>query len=217
MFVGALNKTRIGQPDKEAISLFASCTRPLPYDESIIPTRMYPVRATVDEENQKQFNALSTPVHQYIAVDTQSRTDWNAPDLRWMLKDLQAQSLVRMRVGAQVMLLTNLDVKDGLVNGSRGVVTSFVSTEEAKAQLTNQIRMRGGQGEDSTAHEELRTFSKGDDSLEYPKVLFETNSGKREVSFSTNGKQLTYRLLSRRICGHFSWDGICLYRESRSR
>jgi len=181
VFVAALNKTRIGKPDSEVIDLFQGCSRPLPDDESIIPTRMYPVREIVDLENTKQFNALSTPIYDYTAVDTQTPLDRYDRDLRWVLKDLQAQSKVRMRVGAQVMLLANLDVKDGLVNGSRGVVTSFVSTEEAKQYAAYQFWSRGGQGDASVAHAELDQFSEGDDSFEYPKVLFETNTGKKEV------------------------------------
>jgi len=168
-------------PDREAIDLFSGCTRPLPNDDSIVPTRMYPIRKIVDEENTKQFNALSMPIYDYTAVDTQTQTDGYTPNLKWVLKDLQAQSLVRMRVGAQVMLLANLDVKEGLVNGSRGVVTAFVSTEEAKQQATAQFWSRTGQGDDSIAHAEIDQFSGGDDSLEYPKVLFETNNGKKEV------------------------------------
>jgi ATP-dependent DNA helicase PIF1 len=36
-----------------------------------------------------------------------------------------AKSELQLRIGAQVMLLCNMDVENGLVNGSRGVVTEF--------------------------------------------------------------------------------------------
>ena len=49
--------------------------------------------------------------------------------LRYMLKDCQALPKQELKVGAQVVLLQNLDLKQRLCNGSRGVVVDFVSMD----------------------------------------------------------------------------------------
>lgn len=41
---------------------------------------------------------------------------------------------LELKVGTQVMLVTNLDVPLGLVNGSRGVVVGFVGQSELLAE-----------------------------------------------------------------------------------
>jgi hypothetical protein len=63
---------------------------------------MYPIRKLVDEENSLQFDQLKTPIHVYTAVDMQSSPD-GTPDLKSVLKDLQAPMGLKLRVGAQVM------------------------------------------------------------------------------------------------------------------
>lgn len=139
---------------------------------------MYPIRALVQTENSKEFEALNTPIHIYSSIDTQSSME-NTPDLTNVLNDLQATRGLRLRVGAQVMLLANLNVTEGLVNGSRGVVVEFVSLEEALLHIQLQATMRGTIGDEAVT--ELRLFTRGNDNMRFPKVLFETKDCTREV------------------------------------
>jgi hypothetical protein len=79
------------------------------------------------------------------------------------------------------MLLANLDVKGGLVNGSRGVVTGFVSAAEAKEEVTRQSSLRGRDADDSGEMAALQRFLRGDDEMQFPRVLFETKNRTKEV------------------------------------
>jgi len=49
--------------------------------------------------------------------------------------------MLSMKVGAQVMLIKNLDVEIGLVNGSRGVIIRFTETELPVVEFRNGIKM----------------------------------------------------------------------------
>jgi hypothetical protein len=145
---------------------------------------MYPIRALVLEENAREFDALRTPIHIYSAIDSQSNPpDYYPGDMKGVLNDLQASAGLRLRVGCQVMLLANLDTKGGLVNGSRGVVTGFVEGKEAEAEITRQAVLRGMKdGDESHELAVLQRFTKGDESMEFPRVLFETKKETKEVS-----------------------------------
>lgn len=79
------------------------------------------------------------------------------------------------------MLLANLDVKGGLVNGSRGVVTGFVNATEAKEEITRQSLLRGRDGDDSGEMAALQRFMRGDKTTQFPRVLFETKNRTKEV------------------------------------
>jgi ATP-dependent DNA helicase PIF1 len=177
-FVTALNKARLGKPDTNTLRLFNACQRPLTHMLEIKPTKMYPIRALVQNENSREFEALDTKIHIYTAIDEQSSPDQNTPDFTSVLNDLQATKGLRLRIGAQVMLLANLGVTEGLVNGTRGVVTGFAGMEEALAYAQLQGALRGKGDE---AGDEVRGFARGQD-MEFPRVLFETKDTTKEVS-----------------------------------
>jgi len=182
VFVTALNKTRLGKPDPATLKLFEQCRRPLGHDANIKPTKMYPIRALVQEENIREFEALKTPIHTYKAVDNQICPDNFSKDMLHVLKDLQAANEIKLRAGTQVMLLANLDVKDGLVNGSRGVIVDFVSYREALDYLVNQAKTRGASSkEESKGVAELNAFVGANTKINLPKVLFETKNTTKEV------------------------------------
>lgn len=94
----------------------------------IRPTLLFSRKVDVERINQEGLAALTGPRHTYkietlggagVAADrlqkAVARLDKNAP---------YVEELV-LAEGAQVMLIKNQNVADGLVNGSRGVVTGF--------------------------------------------------------------------------------------------
>ena len=78
----------------------------------------------VERINQHEFGKLSTDIVTFVEYCTGNPTH---------VKALQDNSPVparlELRVGCRVMLCKNIDVSQGLVNGSIGVVTSFVKVD----------------------------------------------------------------------------------------
>lgn len=91
----------------------------------IKPTRLYSHRASVDEENTLQLNRLEGAIVKYVARDTGQNKEVAE-------KNFLVPTELSLKVGAQVILLKNLDPPH-LVNGSRGVVLRF---EKATSSTT---------------------------------------------------------------------------------
>ena len=66
---------------------------------------------------------FSGEVHTFLSVDSDSNLSHILDNQTPVL------SKIDLKVGAQVMLMKNLDVARGLVNGARGVVISFKSSQ----------------------------------------------------------------------------------------
>lgn len=79
--------------------------------------------------NERCFDDLNTDIHMFTAV-----TGGAQPHL---LDQCPAEKEIALRVGSRVMLLKNLDQRAGLVNGSVGVVTSFVEAAMVSRDLLN--------------------------------------------------------------------------------
>lgn len=94
-------------------------------DDGIQPTRLYPFRKEVAQENMLQLNKIPGRVHVYTAVDT------GEPYYRdQLLNNSPAPTILELKINAQVMLLKNLSFEDQLVNGSRGVIVGFSERRE---------------------------------------------------------------------------------------
>ena len=83
--------------------------------------RLFAYNESVDNYNMTALNKLPSEPVEYKAND-EGRDIY----LKQLQKNCQAPSILTLKVGAQVMLLKNLSVGTGLVNGTRGVVDSFV-------------------------------------------------------------------------------------------
>ena len=93
------------------------------------PMKIFPTRIMVQRENEKRLAALPGPVLTVEAVDCfrQDRVQ-HVPRDRSML-ECRFDTTLQLKRGAQVMLLVNLDLDAGLVNGSRGVVVDWTQPD----------------------------------------------------------------------------------------
>jgi ATP-dependent DNA helicase PIF1 len=123
VFVGMLNEIRKGLKTLKTLESLRMCFRVLPDDGTgIIPTRLYPLKVDVKQENLQKLNALGANIVTFTSVD---KADSHAH--RFMLDHMRFEKELQLCVGAQVMLIKNLDTMRGLVNGAKGVVVGFHS------------------------------------------------------------------------------------------
>lgn len=98
-------------------------SRPLPQDDGLVPTELFPLRVDVDRANAARMAALRSSPHRFEARDSGSA----APEKRKRLLDnMVAVKSLELKRGAQVMLVKNVD--ETLVNGSVGRVLDFFRT-----------------------------------------------------------------------------------------
>lgn len=131
-----LNELRRGKISPAALSTFKSLSRPLePSPLHVAPTELYPLRADVNRANLARLVAIKTPIKTFVSRDSGSAGEEQRQKL---LAGMMAVDELRIKVGAQVMLIKNLgegpggggglangSMGGGLVNGSVGLVVGF--------------------------------------------------------------------------------------------
>lgn len=86
----------------------------------IIPTLLECKNKEVDKANEREMAKLQGDIETYKARDKAVNEGYKN-----QLKHCPAPPQLDLKVGAQVMLLKNLDLEKGLANGSRGVIVRF--------------------------------------------------------------------------------------------
>ena len=98
-----------------------------------------PTREACNDFNNKMLQSLSNPVKEIPCCDlvdeSGSMRKWNkktAEHLEKLNKDLNntagLEALLKLAVGARVMLRCNVKVEEGLVNGALGTVLAIAAT-----------------------------------------------------------------------------------------
>ncbi|SCU97751.1 LAFA_0G13058g1_1 [Lachancea sp. 'fantastica'] len=120
-FVKMLNEMRMGNISPETEMDFKRLSRALPEDD-IIPAELYSTRNEVDRANMSRLNGLPGICHTYNAIDGGIMKDEIQKEK--LLSNFLAPKELKLKVGAQVMMIKNMD--ETLVNGSLGKIIDFI-------------------------------------------------------------------------------------------
>ncbi|QRV89235.1 ATP-dependent DNA helicase PIF1 [Ceratobasidium sp. AG-Ba] len=131
--VDMLNDMRLGVVSQASADLFSRLSRKVEYNDGIQPTQIYPLRRLADEANKRQMDLLTGEEIKFKALDTFGKDLYGepiTPQKGKSLLDKKVSDSIQLKVGAQVMCIQNLP-DCGIVNGSIGVITRFVTPGEA--------------------------------------------------------------------------------------
>lgn len=127
-FQEVLNEIRIGEVSKRGRKLLESRIGvKLKNELGILPTRIHTTNAAVDQINERELNKLGEEnffqydMEIYFFEFIKNREQ----SIEKYRKNILVPDTLYLCVGAQVMLLCNLDLDNGMANGSRGVVVGF--------------------------------------------------------------------------------------------
>ncbi|XP_012263340.2 ATP-dependent DNA helicase PIF1 [Athalia rosae] len=115
-FINILNSIRIGRVTKEITETLVATARQQIEKDGILATRLCTHINDAKLINESKLDQLEEKSRIFNAEDS----DINATKI--LDQQLPVPSSLVLKVGAQVMLLKNINVANGLVNGARGVV-----------------------------------------------------------------------------------------------
>lgn len=153
-FCTALNEIRTGYVSDKTKRMFESCIGKK-FNDGIEPTVLFPTNDDVTNYNLEQLYKLpyaQSGLFEFKStdeiMDNKKRgkginyTQKDKDDyLQRLNKECMAEQSLELCIGAQVMLIKNLDVKGGLVNGSRGVVIGFNVEQAPVIRFINGIEL----------------------------------------------------------------------------
>lgn len=169
-YIEALNNIRMGNLQNLKLFYDRSIKNIDKISNSIL--RIFGTNLDADRYNKKCFNEIDSEIYEYKAIDkliSQKDKNTNYFDKSKLLSEnsymykffnsyCKAPKILRLKEGCKVMLLKNLDTKNGLVNGSCGTVIYLdnqkikvlfdnkklysITTEEFEYTLSNQLKIQ---------------------------------------------------------------------------
>ncbi|XP_077603312.1 ATP-dependent DNA helicase PIF1 [Crocuta crocuta] len=133
-FISLLQAVRLGRcSDEVTRQLQATASHKVGRD-GIVATRLCTHQDDVALTNERRLQELPGEVHSFKAMDS------DPEHARTLDAQCPVSQILQLKMGAQVMLVKNLAVSRGLVNGARGVVVGF----ETEGRGLPQVRFLCG-------------------------------------------------------------------------
>ncbi len=119
-FVRVLNNLRFGKITKEDRQILESRVKAEDKNQALRPTVLTTHNFKVEKINNGELNKIPHP-----EVIHQATYSGNPEKIEYLKKNCLAQDQLRLKVGAQVMMIKNTYQKEGIINGSLGVIKDF--------------------------------------------------------------------------------------------
>ena len=145
VFQKVLSEVRIGTLSDESVGILESrIDAELTNEFGIIPTKIYALNVDVDNENQRALDTIAEENEDLEFCEYNRTHSVLKKSLKFVDEKLKkvciAPETLQLCIGAQVMLIYNLDMEFGLANGSRGVVSGFESDIPVVKFLNGETR-----------------------------------------------------------------------------
>ena len=131
-FIRVLTCIRIGAITDEVRKFMNKLQQEKDFGGESGPVNLYATRNKTEQHNKSKLDSIEGEIVRYSAKDTYGR---NIKSNTYLLDSCQAPPILELKVGAQVMLIRNIN-KD-LVNGTVGTVTNFSRRIQGRDSVTN--------------------------------------------------------------------------------
>ena len=130
-FQDCLNNVRVARLTKKTKKLLETRIGiELKNDFGIKPTKLFSTNYSVDVINNQELDKLAESGIEFFEYNMETHVYPGVKEKQYVIekykKNCNAPDVLQLCIGAQVMLLWNMDIEGDLVNGSRGVVSSFI-------------------------------------------------------------------------------------------
>ncbi len=119
-FVKVLNNLRVGTLDEDDVDILKSRLGAVDTSSIIKPTILTTHNFKVEKINQLELQKIASKEFSYEA-----KYYGNESKIEFLKKNSIVAQLLKVKVGAQVMMTKNTYQKDGIINGSLGIVRDF--------------------------------------------------------------------------------------------
>lgn len=120
-FVRILNLLRIGHVNEEVTKRLLDTAKQTIESDGILATQLCSHAADAAAINETKLRRLDGETRVFNAIDSDASATKQLDGM------VPAPGRLELKIGAQVMLLKNINVSEGLVNGARGIVVRYDS------------------------------------------------------------------------------------------
>ncbi len=160
IFAKILNQIRVGRLTKTPYNtLMEYVGRKVDPSCKIKPTILFPTRRAVEEINRTEMTKLSSDVKEFsckrvelideedkkeIIVKKQASDKQKESEEKYLVTNGLFEKTLKLREGAQVMCIANVDMENGIYNGSQGIVIGFTPENNPIVRFVNGVERAMG-------------------------------------------------------------------------